>query len=98
MAQCLLANHYQFFRDLLACLDAEGSYLLISDARSPAFACDSLDGHAPARGVLSLLRALVPAPLRARIGQIRVQQLLAALEATNRHGDWLGDFRQKYAL
>lgn len=93
-ATCLLANHYQFFREVGLALQKEGVFVLLSDERSPTFWCDG--PHGP-RGLMTVLLDLVPEALRDRVGRITVQQVVNAIRATGRH-PWIGEFESRYAL
>jgi hypothetical protein len=92
---CALASHYQFFREVLLALEKGAAFVLLCDDRSPTF---MVDGPLGQRGLIPLLLGFVPEQLRGRIGVVTVRQLLEATEATGRHEDWTGTFRDKYAL
>lgn len=90
---CILANYYQFFREVLFAIDKGGVFVLLVDERNPAF--DSPDGS---RGLWPKLIQLVPQSHRPRLAKITVQEVAQAIEKFGRHNDWIGSFKQKYAL
>jgi hypothetical protein len=89
---CAMAMHYQFFRELLFALEKGGSFVLLSDERSPVFQ-DAVTG----RGRMSLLRSLLPTAAQARVHAISVQQVINAIEESGPHA-WVAQFRDKYGL
>ncbi len=92
---CILTNYYQFFREVTWALEKGGTFVLLHDPRNPTFQCDG--PHGP-RGLMPFLVSLMPASARARVATVTVQQVLAAIRASNRHDDWVGEFERKYAL
>jgi hypothetical protein len=91
---CIMATHYQFFREVLLALELGGSFVLLYDARNPSIACD---GRYGARGIWPFLSALVPESHRHKVKAITIQMLVAKISATGRH-EWISDFRLKYGL
>jgi hypothetical protein len=91
---CILAIHYQFFREFLFALERGGSFVLLSDDRSPTFFCHGPMGK---RGLMPLLLSFVPEPLRDRIGMVSIQQVVAAIKESERHG-WIAQFEMKYGM
>jgi hypothetical protein len=91
---CILANNYQFFRELLFALESGGTFLLLSDERSPTFHCKGPSGD---RGIMAELLKLVPTSLKPRIGSISTQDLVMAIKHSRRHS-WITDFEKKYGL
>ena len=55
-ATCPLANHYQFYRELLLAIELKGTFVLLADDRSPVFQSKGT----PDRGLWPLLSRLVP--------------------------------------
>lgn len=92
---CILALHCQFFREVLFAVEHSGTFVLLSDARSPTFECRGRDGRR--RGLLDFLLGLVPAPLSTCVGQISIQQVVAQLKDLGQY-PWIGDFEEKYGL
>lgn len=90
---CILGNYYQFFREVLFAIEKNGVFILLVDQRNPAF--ESQDGS---RGLWPKLIQLVPQPLRPRLAKITVQEVAQAIEKSGRHNDWIGTFKEKYAL
>jgi POLQ-like helicase len=93
---CLLANYYQFFRELLFAVAMGGSFVLIYDRRNPAFLRES--PAAPRRGLLPFLTSLLPEALQARVHCISLQQIFAAICASGRHDDWTPEIARKYGV
>ena len=91
---CVLASHYQFFREVLFALEKGGTFILLSDDRSPTFSCTGPDGE---RGLMPLLLKFVPEKLRNRIGQVSIQNVIEAIESSLHHG-WIGQFKLKYGM
>jgi hypothetical protein len=91
---CLLVNHYQFFREVLFALESGGTFVLLSDDRSPTFFCRGPRGD---RGLMPLLLSLVPDHLLRHIGHVSVQSVVRSIKATGRH-TWIADFERKYGL
>src|SRR5205807_3102288 len=58
---CPLANHYQFYRELLLSIERRGYFILLADDRSPVFRSR---GGGRERGLWHLLSSLAPAALR----------------------------------
>ena len=71
--------------------------MLLYNARSPVFVRRGRDG-APEMGLWPLLAGLAPAPLRARLHAVTIQQVVAALRLSPQHADWVGSFGEKYGL
>ena len=62
-ATCLLANHYQFFREVGLALEKDGIFVLLSDERSPTFWCDGPHGPSGADdGPLGFGARIAPQP------------------------------------
>jgi len=92
---CVLASHYQFFREVLFALAKGGSFVLLLDERSPTFCCDGEPGQ---RGLMPFMLSLVPSELRSRVGMVTIQNVVQAIREAGRHGDWIGEFERKYGL
>ena len=97
-APCPFAMHYQFFREVLLALAKGGTFVLLSDERSPVFHVKPKHGGAPERGLMPMLLELVPVEHRSRVVSVSVQEVTAAVRESGRHGDWLETYLQKYAL
>ena len=93
-ATCILATHYQFFREVIFALESGGVFVLLSDERSPTFHCDGPQGQ---RGLMPFLLSLMPDPARSRVATATIQQVVAAINASGRHG-WTNEFESKYGL
>ena len=91
---CVLASHYQFFRELLFSLEHGATFVLLSDRRSPTFACDGPDGR---RGLMAFLADLVPPQIRGRIAIVHVQDVVQSLKRSGQH-PWAIEFCRKYGL
>ncbi len=92
--QCVLANHYQFFRILLFSLISNGTFILLSDERSPVFHIKR-DGEE--RGLLSFLMEFVPDEFQNRVIPVSIQSLVKEIEESGRH-EWIKEFEKKYGL
>lgn len=92
---CILANYYQFFREVLFAIEKDGVFVLLVDERNPAFDMNDLESP---RGLWPKLIQLVPEPLRPRLAKITIQEVALAIEQSGRHDDWIGEFKSKYAL
>lgn len=91
---CILASHYQFFRLALFALEKGGTFVLLSDERSPTFCCKGPMGD---RGLMPVLLPYVPRRLWTRVGQMSIQDVVNAIALSGRH-DWIVDFKQKYGM
>lgn len=91
---CILASHYQFFRLVLFALEKGGTFVLLSDERSPTFSCKGLIDE---RGLMPLLLKYVPKRLRTRVGQMSIQNVVRAIELSGRH-EWIAQFKLKYGM
>jgi len=94
---CPLAVHYQFFREALLAIVKGGTFVLLSDERSPAFHTVPSTGGGPARGLMPYLSTFVPPQHRGRVVSISVGDVVDAIRRSGRHDDWLGDYCAKYA-
>ncbi len=91
---CVMASHYQFFREVLFALENDGLFVLLSDERSPVF---SVHGPQGERGLALVLREFLPESLRQRVIQLSIQELLRELAAAPLHR-WVPEFNEKYGL
>ena len=71
-----------------------GSFIPLSDERSPVFYCDGPQGQ---RGLMPLLIDLLPEELRHKVAAISIQELVSEIKASGRHL-WIDDFIDKYGL
>lgn len=93
-AVCILANHYQFFREAIFAFEHQGIFILLCDERSPVFYSDGPNGP---RGVMPFLVSLLPDELHRHISCVTVQELVAEIELLTQH-EWHGEFKAKYGL
>jgi len=93
--QCILALYYQFFRELFFALEYGGIFVLLHDERSPVFHCEA---HGVERGLMPMLLKYVPEEHFSQIASISMQRLSRHIGRSEKHQDWIGDFRQKYAI
>ncbi len=93
--QCLFAVHYQFFREMIFALEKGGTFVLLSDERSPVFRCRSGDTE---RGLMPFLTGLLPERLRGMVVSISTQELVDEIEKCARHNDWVFEFKAKYGM
>ncbi|MGD0113287.1 MAG: hypothetical protein ABSD48_15615 [Armatimonadota bacterium] len=92
--RCILADHYQFFREAAFAVRKGGTFILLCDDRNVALWGDDPSGGG---GLFARLRGLLPEALRERAAAVSVQQIVAAIRETCRH-DWIEEFVSKYGL
>jgi hypothetical protein len=93
-ATCILAAHYQFFREVLFALELRGAFVLLSDERNPTFICAGPSGK---RGLVPFLLSFVPKNLHDRVAMVSIQQVVQAIKSSGRHA-WIEEFEKKYGL
>jgi len=93
-AFCILANHYQFFREAIFAFEHQGIFILLCDERSPVFYSHGPRGP---RGVMPFLVSLLPDELQRHVSYVTMQELVAEIESLGNH-DWVGEFKAKYGL
>ncbi len=93
---CPFASYYQFYREVMFAIASGGRFVLLHDARNPAF-LKSVPGQPP-RGLWPFLVESIPSHLRDRVGRVTMQSVVDAIEESGRHDDWVADFRAKYGL
>jgi len=91
---CIMAPHYQFFRELLFALEKGGIFILLSDERSPVFQCKGPQGP---RGLMPLLIDLLPIELQQKVAMISIQDLVTEIIFQGGN-DWIQIFVEKYGL
>ncbi len=91
---CLLAAHYQFFLEALVAIEKEGYLVLVTDQRSPTFHCTGPYGE---RGLVPFLMQFVPDPLRQRVREVSIQEIVSGIERIPGN-TWIGEFKAKYGL
>jgi POLQ-like helicase len=96
-SSCAFTNYYQFFRESLFAIHKGGHFVLLHDARSPVFLRQGKNG-AVTTGLWPLLLELSPAPMRSRLHPVTIQQVVAAIQASGRHQDWIAQFKKKYGI
>ncbi len=90
--QCPFTNLYQAYRLILYTLEQEGYFLLLYDARNPAFVV--VDSQGCRRGLFIRVLESLPDHIRARCHTLSVQQVLGELEP---HGlEWLPELTGKH--
>jgi hypothetical protein len=93
--QCLFTAYYQFFREVILALEKGGTFVLLSDARSPVFRCRSGDKE---KGLMPFLMTLLPDDIRGRVVSVSSQELVSEIEKLPLHQDWILEFKTKYGL
>ncbi len=93
---CPFASYYQFYREVMFAIASGGRFVLLHDARNPAF-LKSAPGQPP-RGLWPFLIESIPADLRDRVGRITMQSVVAAIRESGRHNDWIDEFSSKYGV
>ena len=91
---CLLASHYQFFREALFSLEKGGTFVLLSDDRNPTF---SFEDPASERGLVPFLLKLIPKQHQRQMGHVSIQSVVKAIESSPRN-EWIGRFKIKYGI
>lgn len=90
---CIMISYYQFFREALMALELGGDFVLLCDRRSPTF----FYGDNPVRGMMNFLLSLLPESAQERISVVTIQEVVEAIQATDRH-EWINEFVLKYGL
>ncbi len=49
-------------------------------------------------GLWPFLQTFIPESKRDHIGDVTIQQVVAAMDASGRHSDWIGELRAKYGI
>lgn len=93
--QCLFTAHYQFFREVILAIEKGGTFVLLSDERSPVFRCQSGEQE---KGLMPFLTGLLPEHLRGKVASISTQELVTAIERHPKHHDWVCEFKKKYGM
>ena len=94
---CPFVNYYQFFRNLMFALANQGVYNLLYDERNSMFAQRDEQGNL-VDGLCQQLSEALPRHTWNSVGAFTVQDLVRAIEKTGRHGDWIQEFKDKYAI
>lgn len=92
---CIFANYYQFFRELLFCLEHRSKFVLLLDERSPVFYHQE---NGIKSGILPFLIDKLPKNIQKEISVLSIQKLVKEIDKSNRHNDWIVDFKRKYAI
>ena len=94
---CPFVNYYQFFRNLMFALANQGVYNLLYDERNSMFVQRDEQGNL-VDGLCQQLSEALHRHIWNRVGAFTVQDLVRAIEKTGRHGDWIQEFKDKYAI
>jgi POLQ-like helicase len=96
---CPFVNYYQFFREVLFSLKKGGSFVLLHDERNPVFLKYYKDSETEGEaGLWPLLINSVPGDYRNLVSRITIQDLVMEIEESNRHNDWIDEFKIKYGI
>ena len=71
--------------------------MLLYDERSPVFVKKGDNGTSP-NGLWTFLLAQAPPAMAGHLHAVTIQQVVAAIEASSEHQDWIGIFKEKYGL
>ena len=93
--QCIFVAHYQFFREVLLALEKRGTFVLLSDDRSPVFHC-SAEGKE--RGLMPFLTGILPPDLHPKVASISTQELVGSIKNFSGHHDCIFEFEKKYGI
>ena len=91
---CPLARYYQFFREVLFALAKDGVFVLLVDARNPAFRRNG----PTERGLFPFLLNSVPTEHQPRVRCVTIQSVIAGIRTSEIHADWIPEFQSKYGL
>jgi hypothetical protein len=94
---CPFVNYYAFFQSLMYSLVKDGVYILIYDERNPLFIQRDAKGNLIG-GLCQKLSESLPRHIWSQVGAFTVQDLVRAIEKSERHGDWIQEFKDKYAI
>jgi hypothetical protein len=94
---CPFVNYYSFFQNLLFSLVNDRVYILIYDERNSLFVQRDEKGNL-VDGLCQQLSEALPRHKWTRVGAFTIQDLVRAIEKTGRHGDWIQEFKDKYAI
>ena len=76
------------------CREQGGTFILLSDDRSPVFHCDGPQGQ---RGLMPFLLGLLPQKIMNKVAAISIQELAEEIRLNGKH-EWIDDFNLKYGL
>ncbi|MGM0365026.1 MAG: PGN_0703 family putative restriction endonuclease [Actinomycetota bacterium] len=93
---CPFINYYQFYREVLFSLKIGGSFLLLHDKRNPAFL--EASDESKERGLWPFLVSFIPRKYSHLVSRITIQDLVGEISRSDRHIDWIGEFKSKYGL
>lgn len=93
-SMCIMANHYQYFREVLFALEHDGIFVLLYDERNPTFFCK---GKNDTRGLIPFLEQFIPTELKSRTANISIQEIVKEIEVPGKH-HWITDFKKKYGV
>jgi hypothetical protein len=96
-AICPFANYYQFFRETMFAFVKQGTFILLHDARNPAFLRLADNGYSRG-GLWPFLYEAIPQRLRHRAGRLTIQMVVESIQECGGHEDWIEDFKKKYGL
>ena len=88
---CVFVNYYQFFREVLFSLKKNGVFTLLYDERSPVF-------NYQGKGLMPFLMEFVPDEHKNKITMISIQELVAEIDKSVKHTDWIEKFKLKYGI
>ena len=73
----------------------DGIFVLLHDERSPVFHCEANGAN---RGLMPMLLKYVPEEYRSKVASLSIQRLSEQIAGSEKHQDWIGDFRKKYGI
>jgi POLQ-like helicase len=94
---CPLVRYDPFFKHLLFALASDGVLVLLHDARNPVFVQRDTHGSLVG-GLCKRLSETLPRLVWSHVAALTVQDVVRAIEASGRHNDWIGQFKEKYAI
>jgi len=92
---CILANYYQYFREVAFAVENGGYFILLHDARNPVFV-----NNIPMeqRGLWPFLMSFIPMRLQDRVKRVTIQEIFDLVRGSETHRDWAEKFAMKYGL
>jgi len=90
LKDCVLIEHYQFFRNALLASNFGRPFVVLHDARSPIFEKEG-------KGLVFEIKNLIPEKHHHLLKSISIQQIITEIKSSGRH-DWIIKFEKKYGL
>ncbi len=92
---CPLADHYQFYRELLFAVEQQGYFVLIYDERNPYFVNQYKGEY---EGIFTRLCSSLPEEICKRVSAISIQKLFNSIKTLHEQSVWTKEFAEKYGM